>query len=146
MSATMKINQKPFHLLLLFAFLLFIISLFSKHEIVIIQLNQTFFELTSKHLIWLPTILLFTFWLIYITTNHYLYSKLLIWIHIVLVILNALLIMVLSYFPAHHAIPKFQYPQNNSGIILSSFLFLVAWSAIYLVNLFIGLHKGINRP
>ncbi len=155
-AGCMKFKRNPFHLLLLNAFFLFFISLFIPNREIDIHFHDTFFILPIKYLIWFPTLFQFVFWIIYLITKQYLFSNLLSWIHIVLLVSTSLSIVVLTYYllnsisqpiihPTVDSIKNLRPNQAPSDLISSLSFLLIGSSLIYITNLIIGLLKGINR-
>ena len=156
-AGCMKIKRNPFHLLLLNAFFLFFVSLFIPNKEIDIHFHDTYFILPIKYLIWFPTLVQFAFWIFYLTTKQYLFSNLLSWIHILLLLSTSLFTLFPTYFLFHFASKSITIPwtfaalknlrsyQIHSDLVSSSFFVLIGCSLIYITNLIIGLLKGINR-
>src|SRR5690242_8828642 len=92
-----KFKERPYNFLLLTAILLFIASIFNFNVPIDIHLHNTYFIFPLKLLIWLPTIILILFWLLYLLTKRFLFSKALTWTHVILTIICSILLLILPF-------------------------------------------------
>lgn len=132
----MRLNQRPYNLFLLTAIVFFIAVLFSFNLGIDLAFHDTYFLIPLALLIWLPVIISILFWLFYLLTSRFLFSKTLTWIHIILTIVCSILILVLPFL--------FSYPAAVE-VILMSLLILSLGQALYFVNLIFGLSKKATR-
>jgi len=154
-----KFKEKPYNLLLLTAILLFIAGLFSGNFPIDILLHDTYFVLPITYLLWFPSLVLAFFWLLYLLTKRFLFSKVLTWTHIILTITCSVFIHVIPYLSAYSSaglagaprryydngiFNKYKVFSNMNTIILLTFLILVLGQLIYFINLIIGIYKRKN--
>ena len=121
-----------------------------------IQLHDSYFVFPLKILIWIPSIILFVFWIIYFLTKQFLFSKRLIWIHIFFTILTSLLIMALPYlfiYGEGTGIPsryynydsRFKMYEDIKNSAIKAFIILLLGQFTYFINITIGLYKGVGK-
>lgn len=84
---------KPYHLLILTALLLLISSFFVSNQSVDIHFYDTYYVIDAAWLFWGLIVILITAWLLYKVTKRILFSPFLTWIHILVTILTAVLIV-----------------------------------------------------
>ena len=151
----MKINQKPYHLLLLTGLVFLLASFFitSQNNSVDIHLHDTYFVIGHTHILWLLAILAFFVWIIYLLTNKTLYSKALTWTHVIITILT-LLLFVLTILLGDNFIkptPRKYYDYSNwnsldnytaftKAISITIFVLLLG-QLTFVINFFVGLFK-----
>ena len=147
-------------MLLLTAFLLFAGGLFSSKAPIDIHLSDTYYVFPLAFLIWFPAIILFLFWLLYLATKRFLYSKRLMWIHIILSVVISLFILTLPYLSTYSygevagsprryydygELNNFKIFGNFTNMIVLAFLILVLGQLIYFINLIVGIYKRVDR-
>jgi heme/copper-type cytochrome/quinol oxidase subunit 1 len=155
-----RLKQRPYHLLLLTAILLFICGLFSFNTPIDIHLHDTYFVFPLSFIIWAPAIILFLFWLLYLVTNQFLFSNKLRWTHIILTVLISLLMLTLPYLATYSyggvlgsprryydygELNKFKILGNLTDIVVIVFAILLLGQLTYFANLFIGLFKHLGK-
>ena len=150
-----KFKERPYNLLLLTAILLFIVALFSFNVPVDIHFPDTYYIVPLALLIWLPTIILVLFWLLYLLTKRFLFFKILTWIHIILTIIFSILILILPFvFTTSFTVigtPRPYYDFNGlhrgniTEMIPLILLILLLGQATYFVNLLVGIIKKVGR-
>lgn len=149
------ITKRPYHLLLLTAILLLIASFFVHNQTLDMHLHDTYFIISMSHLFWLIIILLLIFWILYLLTKHLLFSKVLIWVHVLLLILSSISLVVILFYSNYQGVAgslRQYYDFSNweamvqfDGLargIMVIFLAIFLGVIIYVINLIIGL---INR-
>jgi hypothetical protein len=156
----LKLKQKPYHLLLLAAILLFVAGLFCFSSVIDVHIHHTYYVFPLTYFIWLPASILLIIWLIYLIAKNMLVSKTLSWTHVILTIVGCIFLLSTPCFmtnsddqlagmPRHyHDIGqsktyKYSGGFTKSGVILG--FFLVAGQLTFLLNLFIGLYRRLNR-
>jgi len=139
--------------------LLFIGGIFIFDTPIDIHLHDTYFIFPLSFLIWIPAIILFLFWALYLLTKQFLFSKKLMWIHIILTVLSSLFMLMLPYLSTYSysgvggprvyydygEFNKFKMFGNLTNMIIRVFAFLLLIQLIYFFNLFVGLYKGVGR-
>jgi heme/copper-type cytochrome/quinol oxidase subunit 1 len=156
----LRLKQRPYNLLLLTAILLFIVGLFCFNYEMVIGLYNSLYVIRLAYFIWIPTGILFIFWIVYLATKHILFSKPLIWAHIIFTMIGCFLMLTLPYFTTNvyaglAGVPRRYYDIGLSktfiifGQLTKSGAFLLFISLIgqltYLCNLFIGLYRRTSR-
>jgi heme/copper-type cytochrome/quinol oxidase subunit 1 len=157
---SMKLKQRPYNLLFLNAIILSIGGLFCFNSPIDIHLYDTYFVFPLPFLIWAPTIILFVFWIVYLLTKRFLFSKKLMWIHIILTVIISLFLMVLPYISTYSyggvvgsprryydygELNRFKILGNLTNIAVATFVILLLGQLAYFINLFVGLYKRIGR-
>ncbi len=155
----MRLYQRPYHLLLLTAILLFIGGLFSINTPIDVHLHDTYFVFPLSFLVWVLTLILFFFWSLYLATRQFLFSKKLTWIHVILTVLSSLFMLMLPYLSTYsysgtggpriyydyEELNRFKIFGNLTSNSITAFAFLLSAQLIYFANLFVGLYKGVGR-
>jgi cytochrome c oxidase subunit I len=156
----LRLKQRPYNLLLLTAVLLFVAELISINSALAIGLHDTYYTFPLTYFIWTPTFLLVLFWFLYVATKHFLFSKALVWAHIVLTIITSVYILALPFllsktFEGLAGMPRRYYDIGQTktftffvyfakSAILLAFV-LALGQLTYLVNLGVGLYRRINN-
>lgn len=156
----MKIKQKPYHLLLLTGLVSVLTSFFvlNQNNLVDIHLHDTYFVIAHTHIFWFLTVLALFVWTLYLLTNKILYSKTLIWTHVIVTILTLLLVALTLFFGESFMNPTprryYDYSNWNSfnnyteftkAIGITIFVLLFG-QVIFIINLIAGLlKKQTNR-
>lgn len=150
-------KRRPYHLLLLTAILFFIATFFVNNQALDMHLHDTYFIISLPHLFWLIIILLLIFWMLYLFTKRILFSKVLTWTHIVLLVLTSIsLVPILFYsnFQGKARSPRRYYDINNwetmaqpdglaKGIVVI-FGAIFLGVLIYVINFIMGLIKRFS--
>lgn len=157
---TLRLKQRPYNLFLLTAILLFIVGLFSFNSAMDIHLHDTYYVFPLTYFIWTPTIILLIFWLLYLATKNILFSKRLVWTHIILTIVSCIFILTIPCFMTNSydglaGMPRRYYDIWQSktykffGNLTKTAVFLIFTLAVgqltFIVNFFIGLYRRFNR-
>lgn len=150
-----KLKNRPYNLLLWTTALILIASFFAFGQTVDFHLHDTYFVVDMTFIFWATIILLLFFWAMYLLTKRVLFSKVLTWIHIILVILSSTALLALAYYSDYQGMagaPRRYYDfsswdsllHNNliKGMVILFFLMGLGLLA-YILNLFIGLCKKI---
>jgi len=154
-----KFKKHPHNLLLIVALLLFVAGVSWFNYSFDFQFYDTYVVASVKYFAWMPAAILVVFWLIYSLTAHILFSKALIWIHILLT--GICTIAVLAYpilstytYSKVAGAPRRYYDYSSlyaskvfssiSGTITILLLILLLAQLIYLINLFAGLYKMLS--
>ena len=156
----MKIKQKPYHLLLLTGLVSVLTSFFvlNQNNLVDIHLHDTYFVIAHTHIFWFLTVLALFVMTLYLLTNKILYSKTLIWTHVIVTILTLLLVALTLFFGESFMNPTprryYDYSNWNSfnnyteftkAIGITIFVLLFG-QVIFIINLIAGLlKKQTNR-
>jgi heme/copper-type cytochrome/quinol oxidase subunit 1 len=149
------IKYKPYYLFLYTGLTLFLISLIvlKQNISVDIHLHDSYFVIALSHIFWFLASFSLIIWVFYLLVNKILYSKILIWVHIIVTI------FALSIFSAilflYESLIKVKINPNNNFRFLNPFdnyntiekfigisiFVLVIGQFIFLINIIIGLFK-----
>jgi len=97
-SIIFNFKKRPYNLLLLTALCILVASFFALDQTFDIHLHDTYFIIAIAHLFWATGILLIILWILYILTRHFLFSKVWIWIHIILTVATSVFLVGLSFY------------------------------------------------
>ena len=133
-------------MLLLTAIIMLIASAFSLNETMDIHLYDTYYVVSAAYAFWSIAVLLMILWLVYLFTNRFLFSRMLMWLHVVLtVVISVFLAIFIANFGKLAGMPRRYiddgfnaFAQFQQSILVSVFL-LVLGMALYVINLLIGL-------
>ncbi|MEO8769891.1 MAG: hypothetical protein ABI402_07395 [Ferruginibacter sp.] len=153
----MNIKNKPYTTLLILACIFLLLSFFMTRQSLDIHLHDTYFIIGFKHIFWFFTLLTLVIWIMYKITNHFLFSKILTWIHIIITIL-ALLTVVLDmlsgsnllkpsarhYYDISNA-TSFKWDFKYNALFFSGIFALLFAQLFYIINFIGGLLKRIFK-
>lgn len=148
-------NQKPFHLFLITGIIFLLISFFilKDNNVIDIHIHDTYFVIASEYLFGLLAILSLFFWLLYLVTNKMLFSKALMWAH-VMITLSGFIIFASDlylgtafsnlkprrYYDLSSSV-SFGYFHQSSKVLSTALIVLLFGQLIFLINLITGLFK-----
>lgn len=155
----MRLSDRPYNLFLLTAIVFFIAVLYSFNLGIDLEFHDTYSFIPLALLIWLPIIVSILFWLFYLLTNRFLFSKTLTWIHIILTIVCSILILVLPFLLTNIVVGvdirrhyndyggsnRFKVFGNLIRINYITILILLLGQVIYFINLILGIAKKAAR-
>lgn len=135
MNTIIKIKESPYGLLLLAA--LGLLAALVVPVATIDLRNISMFSLPATVVVWMIPGLLITFWLVYKLTNHFLYSKIVTWIHVLMTVLVTLIMAVILYVGVtSSASNNYELIGNAIQILFILFVFL---QLTFLANILLGL-------
>lgn len=146
----MFLVRKPYHLLLLFAVLLAIVSLAGANNSneVDARLHDTSYVLDIVFIMRTITMFLLLLWLLYIFTYKSLFSVGLAWVHISLTLILSLVISGLLLWKANAYTMNIDMADTNirrTAFIVQLFIALMMFTQlIYFINLLAGILKRVN--
>ena len=148
------LKKRPHNFLLLTVILFLIASLFVSNQALDIHLHDTYFVLSLSHIVWPIISWLLTFWTLYLLTKHILFSKVLTWLHIILIVLASLFLLAILSFSNDQRITGTQgryYDFSNWEAIVQSdglakaillmIFAIIPGLFIYIINLTMGVIK-----
>ncbi len=151
-----KFKERPYNLLLLTAVLILIASFFAFDQTFDIHLHDTYFIITTTHSFWVIIILLLIFWTLYLLTKRFLFSKVLTWLNVVILVATSVFLVVISFYSNSYynglaGMPRRYYDYNSWDTfilynnmtkgVLVTILLLILGQIIFIVNIVIGLFK-----
>lgn len=151
-------KDRPYNLLLLTALIILIVTFFSSGQTMDIHLHDTMFVIAIEHFFKALIILLLLFWTLHFATSRFLFSKALIWIHVIVSSACSLFLALATLYVTDNpnglsGIPR-RYIDNedwqmaryhdylDEGLTLAVLL-LIAGFLIYFINLIMGLIKKL---
>lgn len=157
----MKKHFKSYHLLLLFALLLVIVAGCSLVVDMDIVLRDSYYFFPAAHFFWIAETTLLLSWLLYLYSMRLLFSKALVWTHVVLTIAcfacifsdpylsnafsDGLAGMPRRYFDFGESFNCFEFFDFFAGPVKVAFIVLACAQIIYLINLCLGLYKKLHN-
>ena len=159
----MLLRDKPHYLLLFFVLLFSIVALFSFLLDIEFPFQDSYHAFPVTHFFWISTATLLSSWLIYLLTSHFLYSKFLMWLHIVLTLVCFIFIFSYPYLSSGFSeglagMPRRYYDYTDFSFfdlfsyfaypVKIAFIVLTLGQLIFLINLSFGVYKrhtsGLN--
>ncbi len=133
----LNIKEKPYGLLLLAAIGLSLTFVLLPTTRIDIE-NITILSVPALGITWVIPLLLLFFWLLYILTKKFLYSKAITWIHVMITVIATILIVTVLYIGINPSqVANDRYELIGNAIQILSILFIVGQLA-YLVNVLMG--------
>jgi cytochrome c oxidase subunit I len=159
-----QFNKRPYNLLLLTAVIILIASFFAFDQTIDIHFNDTYFIIATKLSFWIIVILLLMFWILYLLVKRILFSKVLTWINVILLVVTSTFFVVISFYSNYFyeglaGMPRRYYDYNSWNTltfynnltkgVLVTILLVILGLIIFIINLVIGLvkkYKGQSSP
>ena len=141
MTAMFNIGERPYSLLLYCALVLIIVRAFTPVARTGLS-DSTLFSVPAARMGWIIPLFLVFIWLNYMAAARFLYSKTLSWIHVIVTVTTALLIVVMFIIginPDHPGSVDRQEFIGNTMRILS--LTFICGQFFYLANVLAGILK-----
>ena len=156
---TLLMKQKPYNLFLWTGVVLVLTSFFilKQDNSVDIHLHDTYLVIAHTHVFWLLAFLALIVWTLYLLTNKILYSKALIWTHVIITILTLLLFALTLFFGDRFMNPTprryYDFSSWNSFDNYTTFtkavgiavFVLLFGQFIFVINLVVGLFKRLTK-
>ena len=150
-------KQKPYNLLLWTGLILVLTSFFilKQNNTVDIHLHDTYFVIAHTHIFWLLAFLALFVWTLYLLTNKILFSKSLVWTHVIITIMTILLFALSLFFGDSFINPTppryYDYSSWNSFDNYTTFtkafgvtIFVLLFGQfIFVINFIVGLLKAL---
>lgn len=144
MKTTLNLKENPF-VLLLFTTIALLFALSLRPTPNLDFSDKVMFGIPLDNIVWIIPFFLIYFWLIYLISKKYLYSISAIWMHVLITIVSALLIVAILYIgtnPTQLVSTKHELVGNIIQIV--TLLFFIG-QLIYIVNIVLGLLKLRNK-
>lgn len=145
-----KLLARPYHLFLLIAALLLILSFFNFKNSVDFHLHDTYYVVDSLSANWGLSLIFWFFWMIYHFAYPILYSNKLIWWHLAGIIISITAIILYGQFqlsvPRHY----YEYANFDQGEAYQQIgrmiaIAVIAIQFLYPINLALGLIKRLRN-
>ena len=154
----MKLKQSPYNLLLYAGLVLISTSFFiDQNKTLDIHVHDTYFIIAQAQLYWLFAFIVWVLWFLHLITRKLLYSKFLIWAHLIITLFTVVYLGFLLYFANDlHKIPVRPYSNDsvwkaydaykrNKRLIEITTIALIFGQITFLCNLVAGLNNRITR-
>ena len=148
-----NIRERPYGLLLFAAIASSLAFVF--HPINNIDFpGKTMFSVPLTIVAWIIPLLLISFWLLYLLTKRFLYSRTIIWTHVLITVSTTILMVIILYFvldplqPASHSYydaPLIDRQKLIGNTTRVASIIFVCGQCTYLVNLLLGLFAKTNK-
>ena len=141
----LRIRQKPFELFGLFALLFLLISFIPFKQKLDVNLHDSYFVFSIQSIFIICTIYFLFIWSMYLLTNRLLFSVRLTWIHFVITILPAIILIIISMMKLPlEDVPKRYYSFHEFEKTKPVFNFYVIYSGMAITMLLGQLLFPIN--
>jgi cytochrome c oxidase subunit I len=159
-----QFKKRPYNLLLLTAVIILIASFFTFNHTIDIHFNDTYFIIATKLSFWIIIILLLIFWILYLLAKSILFSKVLTWINVILLVVTSIFFVAICFYSNYFYVglagmPRRYYDYNSwntltfynnltKGVLVTILLDILGL-IIFIINLVLGLfkkYKGHNSP
>ena len=162
----LNFKKRPYNLLLITAILLFGLAIFTFDSTIDFILFGKHYSVPLTILLWLNTIILLIFWLLYMVTKRLLFSPFLTKTHIIFTVSLSLILVAIAftfiyssagsngprrYYDYGDVLNKFKVFNNMSPIISIALVLLIFGQLIFFINLLPGIYnkaaftKQINK-
>ncbi len=146
----MNLLSKPYHLFALAAVLLIMLSFIPANYPMDLPVQGASYVLSYADTLRSIAMLLLLFWILYMITSRFLFSIVLIWLHIIITLLLLVLIVFLFFRFSDQNIPveikelSFQTGLNPRMIVPVLIMLLLITQLCYIINLFLGVVRRMN--
>ncbi|MEQ1587369.1 MAG: hypothetical protein ABL895_15885 [Cyclobacteriaceae bacterium] len=140
MKTSLNLKENPFVLLLFTTIiLLFVLSLQLISNVDFA--DKVMFGIPLNNMVWTFPFFLISFWIAYLITKKYLFSKTAIWLHVLTTVVSTLLIVAILYIginPTQKVAANYELVGNAIQLVT---LLFIAGQFIYMANIVLGLIK-----
>lgn len=146
----MNLTFKPYHLFALAAVLLIMLSLVPANHPMDLPIQGASYVLSYADTLRAIAMLLLLFWILYMITVRFLFSIVLIWVHIIVTLLLLVLIVFLFFrYSGQNASNgllelSFQAGLNPQMIVPVLIMLLLITQLSYIINLFLGVVRRMD--
>lgn len=144
-----NLRKRPYHLFLITAIIIFIVSLFALDYTLDIHLKDTYYVVSAAQCLWILASFLSLFWLLYRFTFRFMAFRFLTWLSILLTVVSVILLVIIIHSTTFNGSMPRRY-QSWEGFELFSILnktmfqslaLLTTGCLAYIVNCAIGIFK-----
>jgi len=145
-----KLLARPYHLFLLIAVVLFVLSFFHFKNSVDFHVHDTYYVMNVSSIYWGLSLFFWLFWMIYHFSYWLLYSNKLIWWHLMgIIISNAAIILYGRYqiSSIRHYYQYSNFEEVNTYLQIGRIIAvtIIAIQFLYPINLLLGLIKRFKK-
>lgn len=145
-----KLKTRPYNLLIIAAIILLVASFFTLNETLDIHLYDTYYIIPTAYASWAIVLFLLMLWVVYLFTNRWLFSKTLVWLHVVLTVVTSLFMFIYVFnfreLGGMAGMPRRYMDYSDWDIfwqyqrsIIVSVILLAFGLVLHILNLLIGL-------
>jgi hypothetical protein len=142
MSTSLNFRKEPFALLLLTTIVLLFVLALRPISNVAFQ-DKVMFGVPLDNMVWIIPCFLISFWLLYVATKKFLYSKTATWVHVITTVATTLLIVSILYIGINPTQTISEQHELVGNIIQIVTLLFLAGQLTYIGNIIFGL---IRKP
>ena len=146
----MNLASKPYHMLALTAVLLIMLSFIPANRPMDLPVQGASYKLIYADTLRTIAMLLLLFWILYMITVRFLFSTILIWLHIVITLLLTVLIVFLFFRYSGQSASgevmnlSFQTGFSSPMVVPVLIMLLLLTQLSYIINLFVGVVRRMN--
>jgi hypothetical protein len=137
----LNIKERPYGLLLFTAIALSLALVFPPIANINFQ-DKIMFSVPLAIMVWIIPLLLITFWLLYLLTKGFLYSRSITWIHVLITISTTILTVIVLYIGINPLQPTYASSIDRQKLIGNTmqilFIVFVCGQCTYLANVLLG--------
>jgi hypothetical protein len=141
MQTSLNFRKEPFALLLLTTIVLLFILALRPVSNVDFQ-DKVMFGVPLDNMVWIIPCFLISFWLLYLATKKFLYSKTATWVHVIATVASTFLIVSILYIGINPTQATSEQHELIGNLIQLVTLLFIAGQLTYLGNLILGLSRG----
>jgi len=138
MQTSLNLRKEPFALLLFTTIILLFVLALRPISNVDFQ-DKEMFGVPLNNMVWIIPFFLISFWLLYLATKKYLYSKTATWVHVIATIASTLLIVSILYIGINPTQTISEQHELVGSIIQIVTLLFIMGQMTYIGNVIFGL-------
>jgi hypothetical protein len=141
MQTSLNFRREPFALLLLTTILLLFVLALRPISSVAFQ-DKVMFGVPLDNMVWVIPCFLISFWLLYLVTKKFLYSKIATWVHVIATVTSTLLMVSILFIGINPTQTISEQHELVGNIIQIVTLLFIVGQLTYIGNLILGLFRG----
>ena len=147
-----KLKQQPYNLLLIVSIVLVVSTFFHFNSKIDYHLHDTYYIFPIKILIWIIVSFFSLLWLLYRLIEKIIYSKTLVWVHIIVTILCFILIALLSFITDNYQPSTYSYTDFDDFIFTGPYkvisfisIVLIVFQFVFIINLLLSIYELVKQ-
>jgi hypothetical protein len=140
MQTSLNFRKEPFALFLFATIILLFILALRPISKIDFQ-DKVMFGIPLDNMVWIIPCFLISFWLLYLGTKKFLYSKTATWIHVIATVVSTLLIVSILYIGINPTQTISEQHELVGNIIQIVTLLFIVGQLTYIGNVFLGLTR-----